>query len=435
MDIDLEKNQEERISSDEEFSDEELSESGSDVDAKLAEDEVFDAEFLKVYSALKQKDQKIYDKNVKFFEESDDDDRQSPATEEEPKRKKPRLTLLDHQLYLKQDDDIEQLHKGGDELTPGRSYYDQELDDIKSNIKKIAEKVDDDSDDDFLKVKRSKRTDSKIDNIIKRMEDDELNEVEHLKQIWSDPEKLSEEDRFLRDYILNKRYIAANDMEDNDEDDEKSFFSKNLADLSATDGDEQASTSCQKLRNVDHHSDERDFDKISRIPRNATKTIRDLDEKRKKKEKRLKKLEKKTKLKKSMKDIDCEDIVGDLQTKFHYEETDPNDYGLTAEELLMANDDELDIWVKLVERQGCDRNDVELKKKTLPSVYQEQPAEQDAQEEGLEDPETDQKDKKKKKKKKHHRRGQMQANVGVAPDRLLSYGLSKTKLKKSKLLS
>lgn len=384
---------EDSFSSDEEFDDEEDTESSTDVDAKIAQDEVFDEEFFNCYAALKKKDDKIYDKNVKFFTE-----KESSGSHVESKRKEDKITLLSHQLSLKESDLEEE--PATHQNVVQKSYYEKELDEIK---KTIGNEIDSDSDDDLLLVKGSETSAGK-ESSSKRKETGRT-ASNPLANLWADTSKLSDEEKYLRDYILNKRYVPA----------KSNFFSENIDDLSdVEDGDEKPKI---KKDSVRHHSDEKDFDKIKRVPRNSTKTIRDIVEKKKRKEKRLEILARKKKQKQAIKNADCEDIVGDLPTKFRYIETEPVDYGMTAEEILMAPEEELDTppAKKRRKKSASEQNE--------PVPASEITAESKASASS--------------KRKKKHKRGvnhKKFAKVGVAPDRLLSYGLSKTKLRKSKLL-
>lgn len=489
---------EDSFTSDEDFDDEEGSESSSDVDAKLAEDEVFDAEFLKCYSALKKKDEKIYDKNVRFFDEKESSDSSDEANGKDKEdagndnkaKKAPKMTLLDLQLKGAKDGILEeQLENPKIDLNQqiSKSYYEKELEEIKKSIEKVGEEIGSESDDDLLVIKSSAKNEIKpkpkneINILLDRMVYEEDEDINHLKQVWSDPKNLSAEDKYLRDYILNKRYLPKNVNQDADDDGKADHFSKNIDELSDLDEDDESEK--DETQVAIHRSDEKDFDKIARIPRNSTKTIRDIVEKREKREKRAKKLEKEKKKKQAITNVDCEDVIGDLPTRFHYRKTEPNDFGLTAEELLMATDEELDQWVNLKEcvayksreeelaqKQKFEsmRSNMELKRKIFRSIYEDgsQSLEGETARDGeketrsknkkrkrnadsesslnplkssdrkpvLDQPTVEEQKRNKKKRKKRGLNHKKFAKVGVAPDRLLAYGLSKTKLKKTKLL-
>jgi len=111
--------------------------------------------------------------------------------------------------------------------------------------------------------------------------------------------------------------------------------------------------------------------------------------------------------------LDCEDVVSGLPTRYTYNKVLPNDYGLTIEEILLADDNELNKWypigkltkiqpetvekfeAKIYKRKA---KDIELKKKLLPSIFKEEFDEPN--ETGEEKKETTALKKKKKKNKK-----------------------------------
>lgn len=82
--------------------------------------------------------------------------------------------------------------------------------------------------------------------------------------------------------------------------------------------------------------------------------------------------------------LDCEDFIEDLPCRFKYKEVEPNDFGLTVEEILAADDKELNTWSSIkkiykIRPSHVERNEMkmyrrkaeneDLKRKILPSLY------------------------------------------------------------------
>nr|CAG4637774.1 EOG090X05XL [Chydorus sphaericus] len=162
-------------------------------------------QFFQTLASLKTKDPSIYDSKQKFFEQQPDFSKPTSKSKTEEK-----VTLRDYERKLI-------LEKGGkfsDDEDIHPLTFTEEQNQLKKGFKKILDHCDDDDGD--LLVKRETnssekvREDEEYKEWLKGQKKDITNEemkvkLKPLKDYWSDP-NLDENEKFLKDFFLNKRY-------------------------------------------------------------------------------------------------------------------------------------------------------------------------------------------------------------------------------------
>ncbi|KAH6926430.1 hypothetical protein HPB50_018557 [Hyalomma asiaticum] len=181
--------------------------------------------FLETLSALKSKDPKIYDKDMVFFEPTGD---AGKTNKEKPKKEKPmflkdykRKLIVETQGVLSdEEDDLGQAdssakHKQVHFATAAEEEH------LKNSFKAALADFDDDEDDDgslLTTTKRSEGQKSETDEEYKRWLKGEVDKIHrtkdaeklgYLHDYWNSS-NLDKAEEFLRDYILNKRYLEKN---------------------------------------------------------------------------------------------------------------------------------------------------------------------------------------------------------------------------------
>lgn len=269
------------------------------------EEDPFDEDFFKVYSALKGDDPKLYDKSFKFFDEKNE--AKEEKTEEEVKKPKSKtdqektLTLPEyHRKLVEERKGITEEDEEQQAPPKTNNGYYQELSNIKDEIKNIVGDDDDDDEDDLFVVKATKE---KVTSNNKEAKE----KNKFISTFWSEKKKLDENEQFLKDYIVNQRY----------RDDERTLLdqARRMANVDShfggfdnppDDDDDEEADDNEKIEkpSIDvakFHFEEPDATTIKRFPRNLT-SVRDAikpavskraearERKRKEKETELKRL-------------------------------------------------------------------------------------------------------------------------------------------------
>ncbi|KAK0180309.1 hypothetical protein PV327_005968 [Microctonus hyperodae] len=269
-------------------SDEEESTSSSEDEEANCLTEECEKDFYETLAHLQKDDPKIYDEKVDFFadvrknDEVEEDNVDGSSKKIKKEKKKP-IYLRDYERKIiterngkfsdSEDEDTQENRKNNDVI---KIPYVEEQRQILESIKKDAEIIDDD--DEIFKCKP--KTDEQVEeeNVEKLFENDEkqskkLNKKKNkvlkpIAEVWTDP-KLSSEEKFLRDYVLNNKFLDSGSGADNIEDPETiELFSE----------DEKYIEENQEFEHkYNFRFEEPDQDFIKRYPRTMEDSLRKKD--------------------------------------------------------------------------------------------------------------------------------------------------------------
>ncbi|XP_037288508.2 protein KRI1 homolog [Rhipicephalus microplus] len=184
----------------------------------------FEKKFLETLSALKSKDPKIYDKSTVFFEPTGDAGEGEPVKEKQKKEKPMFLKDYKRKLIIEKqgmpsdeedvegDADLSTQHKQGHFATAAEEEH------LKRSFKAALADFDDDEDDDGSLLKTAKHSEevkAEADEEYRKWLKGEVDKIHQKKDVeklgylhdyWNSS-NLDKAEEFLRDYILNKRYL------------------------------------------------------------------------------------------------------------------------------------------------------------------------------------------------------------------------------------
>ncbi|XP_047117987.1 protein KRI1 homolog [Schistocerca piceifrons] len=279
--------------------DAEDSSSSSEEDDENAEQLTKEIEksFFKTLSCLKKKDPRIYDPNINFFNNEVISSQLSSITTKKEKEEKP-LFLRDYERKIitekegkLSDDEEDSSSESKKALRPESPTLVEEQKAIKESFKNALEDTDEDEDKGswgglFQQRKKTKEELEKEEEDYlewlkgqrEQLADKEAeSDLKYLHVYWNDP-KLDENEVFLRDYLLNKRFL------DDEDDSYIPTYNEIVHDSDDLSGDE---STLQQQEEFEHkynfRFEEPDKEFIKRYPRTMENSLRRKDDRRKRK--------------------------------------------------------------------------------------------------------------------------------------------------------
>ena len=203
---------------DDQEEEEESSSEEEDEDAEELTPEMEKA-FFATMASLKSKDPAIYDGKTTFFREKNASE---PKKATQIKEKKITLADMERKIMLEKGGEYEDVEGEEDHVNNGNPSYNEEMMSIKASFQtELDSDVENENDQDFLtKRKKTKQETHEEEEDYKKWLAGQKSSVDEnvkekmggLRDYWNE-NKLDEGEQFLKDYLLNKRYLEKEDDE------------------------------------------------------------------------------------------------------------------------------------------------------------------------------------------------------------------------------